>query len=158
MQKNSLVALVVTSYVLTVFNCFCPIYLLFCFLVFPFFKIFWVFSWSKFWYFIEEFSNDCLSRPINSQLWHARVGLFNNGLNKRNKAIFPLHLSSDLSKSLACILLSNLRSAYQLCNYLLISVALHYCTSTIFFYCSREISNLTQGLVRVQLLSLAIGI
>ena len=33
-------------------------------------------------------------------LWHARVGLFNNRLNKRNKTIFPLHLSNDLPKRL----------------------------------------------------------
>ena len=63
--------------------------------------------------------------PINNQLWHARVGLFNNRLNKRNKIIFPVYLSSDLSKSLTCILSSHFRSAYQLCNFLLISVVLH---------------------------------
>ena len=63
--------------------------------------------------------------PINNQLWHARVGLFNNRLNKRNKTIFPLYLSSDLSKRLTCILSLNLRSTYQLCDFLLISVALH---------------------------------
>ena len=63
--------------------------------------------------------------PINNQLWHARVGLFNNRLNKRNKTIFHLYLSSDLSKRLTCILSLNLRSAYQLCNFLLISVVLH---------------------------------
>ena len=62
--------------------------------------------------------------PINNQLWHARVGLFNNRLNKRNKTIFPLYLSSDLSKRLTCILSLNLRPAYQLCNFLLISVVL----------------------------------
>ena len=37
-----------------------------------------------------------------------------------------MHLSSDPSKRLSCILLLNLRSAYQLCNFLLISVFLHY--------------------------------
>ena len=62
---------------------------------------------------------------INNQLWHARVGLFNNRLNKRNKTIFHLYLSSDLSKRLTCILSLNLRSADQLCNFFLISVVLH---------------------------------
>ena len=38
--------------------------------------------------------------PINNKLWHAKVGLFNNRLNKRNKTIFPLYLSNDLSKRL----------------------------------------------------------
>ena len=47
---------------------------------------------------MEEFSNDCLSMPLNNQLWHARAGLLNNRLNKKNKAIFHLYLSSDLSK------------------------------------------------------------
>ena len=63
--------------------------------------------------------------PINNQLRHARVGLFNNRLNKSNKTIFPLYRSSDLSKRLTCILSLNLRSTYQLCNFLLISVVLH---------------------------------
>ena len=64
--------------------------------------------------------------PINNQLWHSRVGLFSNRLNKRNKTIlFPLYLSSDLSKRLKCILSLHLRSAYQLCNLLLISVVFH---------------------------------
>ena len=59
--------------------------------------------------------------PINNQLWHTRVGLF----NKRNKTIFLLNLSIDLSKMLTCILSLHLQSAYQLCNFLLISVVLH---------------------------------
>ena len=63
--------------------------------------------------------------PINNQLWHARVGLFNNRLNKRNKTIFTLYLSSDLSKRLTCVLSLHIRSAYQLHNFLLISVVLH---------------------------------
>ena len=63
--------------------------------------------------------------PINNQLWHASVGLFNNRLNKRNKTIFPLYLSSDLSKRLTYILSLNLRLAYHSCNFLLISVVLH---------------------------------
>ena len=99
-----------------------------CYFAFPFlfFKnILGIFFWSKFLYFIEEFSNDCLSMPINNQLWHVRVGLFNTRLNKPNKTIFPLYLSSDLSKRLTCILLLNLQSTYQLCNFLLISVVLH---------------------------------
>ena len=66
-----------------------------------------------------------LSMPINYQLWHARVRFFNNRLNKRNKTIFPLHLSSDLSKRLTCLLSLNFRSAYQLCNFLLILGVLH---------------------------------
>ena len=125
MLENSLVALAVTSYVLIVFNWFCRIYLLFCFFGVFFFKIFWVYSFDLIWYLIEEFANDCLSMPINNQLWHVRVGLFNNRLNKRNKTIFPLYLSSDLSERLTCILSLNLWSAYQLCNFLLISVVLH---------------------------------
>ena len=36
-----------------------------------------------------------------------------------------MHLSSDLSKRLTCILSLNLRSADQLCNFFLISVVLH---------------------------------
>ena len=52
------------------------------------------------------------------------VGLFNNWLNKRNKTLIPLNLSSDLSKRLLCILSLNLWSTYQLCNFLLISVVL----------------------------------
>ena len=63
--------------------------------------------------------------PINSQLWHARVGLFNNRLSKRNKTMFLLYLSNDLSKRLTCILSLHIRSAYQLCNFSLISVVLH---------------------------------
>ena len=63
--------------------------------------------------------------PINNQLWHASVGLFNNRLNKRNKTIFPLYLSSDLSQRLTCILSLNLRLTHQSCNFLLISVVLH---------------------------------
>ena len=86
--------------------------------------------------------------PINNQLWHARVGLFNNRLNKRNKTIFPLYLSSDLSKRLTCILSLNLRSTYQLCNFLLISVVLHCLYIKNFILLSQEISNLTQGLVK----------
>ena len=62
---------------------------------------------------------------IYNQLWHARVGLFNKRLNKRNKTIFHLHLSSGLSKRSRCILSLSLWSAYQLCNFLLISVVLH---------------------------------
>ena len=84
-----------------------------------------MFFWSNFWYFIKEFSNDCLSMPINNQLCHARVGLFNNRLNKRNKAIFHLYLSNDLPKRLTCTLSFDIRWTYQLCNFLLISVALH---------------------------------
>ena len=83
-----------------------------------------IFFWSNFWYFIEEFSNNFLSMPINNQLWHERVRLFNNRLNKRNKTRIPLYLFSDLSKTLTCILSLNLRSAYQLCNFLLISIVL----------------------------------
>ena len=63
---------------------------------------------------------------INNQLWHASVRLFSKRLNKRNKTIFPLYLSSDLSKRLTYILSLNLRLAYQSCNFLLISVVLHF--------------------------------
>ena len=63
--------------------------------------------------------------PISHQLWHAKVGLFNSRLNKRNKTIFPFYLSNDLSKRLTFILSLHLRSAYPLCNFLLIAVVLH---------------------------------
>ena len=62
---------------------------------------------------------------INNQLWHTRVGLFNNRLSKQNKTIFPLYLSNDLSKRLTCILSLHLQSVYQLCNFLLILVVLN---------------------------------
>ena len=62
--------------------------------------------------------------PTNNQLWHSRVGLLNNRLNKWNKTTFALYLSSDLSERSTCILLLNLLPAYQLCNFLLISVVL----------------------------------
>ena len=90
---------------------------LFAIMFFRFFlfkNILGIIFWSKFWHLIEEFSINFLSMPIYNQLWHTRVGLFNNRLNKRNKTIFPLYLSSDLSKRLTCILSLNLRSAYQL--------------------------------------------
>ena len=64
--------------------------------------------------------------PINNQLWDARVGFFNNRLNKRNKTIFSLYLFNNLSKRLTSILSLHLRLAYQLCNFLLISVILRY--------------------------------
>ena len=98
-----------------------------CYLFFRFFflwNILGIFFWCNSWYFIEKFSNDCLSLPINNELWHARVGHFNNPFNKQNKTMFLLYLSSDLSKRLTFILSSNLRLAYQLCNFLLISVVL----------------------------------
>ena len=126
MLKSSLVAFAVTSYVLIVFNCFCPIYLLFSFFVSSFFKIFWTYSFDLiFDTLLRSFQMIFLSMVINNQLWHASVGLFSNGLNKRNKTIFPLYLSSDLSQRLTCILSLNLRLTHQSCDFLLISVALH---------------------------------
>ena len=100
---------------------------LFAIMFFRFFlfkNILGIIFWSKFWHLIEEFSNNFLSMAIYNQLWHTRVGLFNNRLNKRNKTIFPLYLSSGLSKRLICILSLSLWSAYQLYNFLLISVVL----------------------------------
>ena len=80
MLENSLMALIATSYALVIFNCFYSIYMLFCFCVFSFFKIFWAYSFDLISdiYFIENTLILYLSRPINNQLWHARVGLFNN--------------------------------------------------------------------------------
>ena len=54
----------------------------------------------------------------------AKVGLFDGRLNKRNKLMFPLYLSNDLSKRLKYILSLHLRSVHQLCNFVLISVVL----------------------------------
>ena len=75
---------------------------------------------------MEEFSNDCLSMPLNNQLWHARAGLLNNRLNKKKiKQYFLCIFLVTCQKGLTCILSLNLRLAYQLCNFLLISVVLH---------------------------------
>ena len=98
-----------------------------------------------------------LSMPINYQLWHARVRLFNNRLNKRNKTIFPLHLSSDLSKRLTCILSLNFRSAYQLCNFLLILVVLHCLYIQNFLLLKSGDIESNPGRLRVQLLSFVIN-
>ena len=110
MLESSLVVLVATPYVLIVFNYFAfVLFLLFCLFVFSFFKIFWVYSFDLiFDTLLRSFQMIFLSMVINNQLWHASVGLFSNGLNKRNKTIFPLYLSSDLSKRLTCILSLNL--------------------------------------------------
>ena len=115
MLENNLVILVSTSYALLVFNCFALFIFYFVFETF-FFKTFWTYS------FDEEFWNDSLSTPINNQLWQARVRLFNNRLNKRSKATSPSYLSNDLSKRLTEIVSLHLRSIYQLCSFLLISV------------------------------------
>ena len=159
MLEHSLVALVATFYVLIVFNCFCSIHLLFCFCVFFFFRIFWAYSfWFNFWYFIEEFSRAFLSMRVNNQLWHARIGLFNNRLSKRNKTVFPLYLSNDLSKRLTCIISLNLRSAYWLCNFLQILVVLHCLNIKNFLLLKAGDIESNPGPRRVQRLSFAIGI